>query len=371
MQSTTPFPAPTLTELIHELLMERLYPVDPVGAWSQEGRPEVKSTFFLTETASWNDADSSGVQHAQRVKLVGRTTFSHGGLDSLLRQLNGREEVHSTLRVPTRNALHLIERLIQRRSAFLQSLSNTTRLLIIQLKARLPLLRRVYHQLHQTLPHHRSTKRNRDKLINLLHYLRVKADQLKIPTPMSTLAHNALGDGVQGAEFHVVVFTWCIALHVPKDGFEAVEGPDEDVGLVDFVGDDYEFFSSGQSDCRLDVVVGERGTCRVARVDDADCADVGAVLLRFGELRLDGLDVGGPMLGFVEVVGHALGVEKGEGRRVEWVLRDGDEHACRWTGADYVQERVDAGGGAGGEVDAVWVGWVVVAHCRLVSRSGR
>ena len=52
---------------------------------------------------------------------------------------------------------------------------------------------------------------------------------------------------------------------------------------------------------------------------------------------LEGLDVGGPVVGLIEVVWDALGIQKREGSGVEWVLWDWDENAGVWAGADDIQ----------------------------------
>jgi hypothetical protein len=75
----------------------------------------------------------------------------------------------------------------------------------------------------------------------------------------------------------------------------------------------------------------------------------------------DGLEIGAPVLAFVEVVGYAFGVEDGEGCRVEWVLWDRDENAGVGSSANYVEEGVDACRGTGGEVDVFRIGWVTVS----------
>ena len=51
------------------------------------------------------------------------------------------------------------------------------------------------------------------------------------------------------------------------------------------------------------------------------------------------------------MVGDAGGIEQGEGGSVERVLGDGDEDTRVRSGADGVEEGVDAGGGTGREVD--------------------
>ena len=72
------------------------------------------------------------------------------------------------------------------------------------------------------------------------------------------------------------------------------------------------------------------------------------------------------MVGLIEVVWDALGVQEGEGCGVERVLWDWDEDTGVWTGADDVEEGVDSGRGAGCEVDLVWVGWVTITLCYML-----
>ncbi len=55
------------------------------------------------------------------------------------------------------HTLHLLERFVKRRRSRLQTILDGIVLLLIELKARLSFYRRMYHHLHQTLPHYRRT----------------------------------------------------------------------------------------------------------------------------------------------------------------------------------------------------------------------
>ena len=141
---------------------------------------------------------------------------------------------------------------------------------------------------------------------------------------MPAFAHHAFGNAVQGREFHVVEFAGVLLLQVAEALFERGEFADEDVGLVDLVREHDEFFLRRELDHAADVVGGEAGAGRVARVDDDDGAHVRAFVLGLLVSGFDGGEVGAPGFAFVEVVGDAAGVEHGERGGVEGILRDGD-----------------------------------------------
>lgn len=240
---------------------------------------------------------------------------------------------------------------MQRRSAGLEAGKDAIALALVEVVRRLALDGGANHQLYEALANDWCAERDGDELVDLCHDLWVEATELKVPAAVAALAYNALGHGVQADQLDGVVFPGVLLLHVAQDGLEAVELADEDVGLVDFVGEDDEVLLGGKVDDGFDVFVGEGGAGGVAGVDDGDGADVGAGFLCGGEGGVDAVDRGGPVVGFVEVVGDAGGVEEGEGCGVEGVLGDGDEDTSFGARADDVQEGVDTGGGAGAEVD--------------------
>lgn len=265
------------------------------------------------------------------------------------------------LRISTLHALHLLERLVQRRRARLQPREDAVSLRLVELEARLPLLGWVDHHLHQALADDRRAQRDADELVDLLDDLRGEADELEIAAAVPALAHDALADGVQADELDVVIRPRLRLLHVAQHGLEAVELADEDVGLVDLVGEDDEVILGGEGDDRLNVVVGEGGAGGVAGVNDGDGAHVGFFFLGLAQGRLDAADVRGPMVLLVEIVGDAFGVEEGEGGGVERVLWDWNEDSGVGAGADDVEEGVNSGGRSGAEVYGSWVGRMAIS----------
>ena len=125
-------------------------------------------------------------------------------------------------------------------------------------------------------------------------------------------------------------------LHISQDGFEAVELPFENVGLVDFIRHDDELFLGCEVDDGFDIVLGEVSSSGIARIDHYNGSYIGTFVDGFLVGLLDSSEVGSPVCGFFEIVRNALGVENRERGRVEWILRDGYKKASVWGGADDV-----------------------------------
>jgi hypothetical protein len=328
-------------------------PLRPLRPRREERSPEVIRPLPLPKARASNSAHTRGIQHAEAVELIRRDPLLLSLLDRLGRQCDGGEEVHGPLRLAALHALHLLERLVQGVRARLEPREDAVVLLPVQRVARLALLGWVHHHLDDALPNHRRAELDADELVDLSGDLRVEADELEVAAAVAAFAHHAFGDGVQRGELDVVVLAGRLLLQVAEGFFEGDELADEDVGLVDFVGDDDELVLGGELEHALDVLGGERGAGGVARVDDADGLDVGALGHGLVVALLDGGHAGAPVGGLVEEVGYAAGVEDGEGGGVERVLGDGHHDACLGLCADDVQQRVDAGRGAVAEVDAV------------------
>ena len=156
-------------------------------------------------------------------------------------------------RILALDALHLLEGLIQRRGALMQALENPVPLLLVQRITRITLLGRVDHHFDKTLADDRRAQHDADELVDLGDDLLVEADELEVATAVPALAHHALGDAVQGDDLDVVEFLGRRFLQVAQAFFEGDEGALEDVGLVDFVGDDDEFFLGRELEHALDV----------------------------------------------------------------------------------------------------------------------
>lgn len=183
---------------------------------------------------------------------------------------------------------------------------------------------------------------------------------------MTALTDHTLGDGVKRGKLETVVLAGGLLLNLAEDLLEAVELANEDVGLVDLIGHDDQVLLGGEVKDGLDVLLGERGTGRVTGVDDDDASDVDAVGLGLLVGSADGVQVGAPASGLVEVVGNAGGVEESEGGGIERVLGDGNKDTGVGSGADDVEEGVDTGRGAGGEVDLGGVGREAISLCETL-----
>lgn len=150
-------------------------------------------------------------------------------------------------------------------------------------------------------------------------------------------------------------------MELAENALERDELADEHVGLVDLVGEHDEALLARKLEHGANVLLGKRGTGGVAGVDDDDSAGVDAGLLGLLVRLLDRVDVGTPVLGLVEEVGDAGGVQDGERGGVERVLGNGHEDAALLIGADDVQEGVNARGSTRREVDVLPVGREAIA----------
>lgn len=350
------------TILIHELLVELDNAANPLGTRSKEGSAEVQATLLLTEPRTRNNADAGSLEELHAVELVGGAALLGGGLGGLGGQVDGREEVHGTLGSTALDALHLLKRLVEGVGALPHALVDAAVLLLVELVGGLAGLGRVDHQLDQALANDRRAEHDADELVDFSLYFGIKVDQLKVATAVAALAHHALGNGVEGSQLDAVVLAvGVLLLQLAEHALERDELADEDVGLVDFVGEDDEALLARELEDGADVLLGEGGAGGVAGVDDDDGASVDAGVLGLLVRLLDGVDVGAPILGLIEEVGNAGGVQDGERGGVERVLGDGNQDAALLIGADDVQEGVDSRRSTGREVDVLPVGREAIA----------
>lgn len=358
------------TVLVKELVVKLDNAASPLRAGSQESGAEVKGVLLLAEAASGDDADTGGLKEAHAVELIGRAAFGLGGFGGLLGEGDGREEVHGALRLGALDALHLTKGLVQSGGALLETSKDAVVLLLVELIRGLTLLRRVHHELDEALADDGGAEHDGDELVDVGLDLGVESAELKVATSVTALANHALGDGVERSKLEAVELAGVLLLELTEDSLEAVELANEDICLVDLVGHNNEVLLVGELKDGTDVLLGQRGTGRVAGVDDDDASDVDTVGLGLFIGAADRLEVGAPVLGLVEVVGDGSGVDEREGGGVEGVLRDGDENTGVGSGADDMEESVHTGGGAGREVDFGGIGRVAIAACwRLVRRG--
>lgn len=140
------------------------------------------------------------------------------------------------------HAFHLLERLVKRICALLKSSKDTVVLLLVQLVTRLALLGRIDHHLDDALAKDGRAQLDGDELVDFLRNFRIEADELEVTTTMTALADHALGHRVQRGQLDVVVLARLLLLEIAQCLLERDELANEDIGLVDFIGDDNETF---------------------------------------------------------------------------------------------------------------------------------
>lgn len=294
---------------VHKLAVELDDAPNPFCAGGEEGGAEVQAAILLAETRAGNDADARGLEEAHAVKLVGGAALGGGSLGSLGREVDGGEEVHAALRRTALYALHLLKGLVKSGGALAKPVVNGVVLLLVQLVAWLAGLRGVDHEVDETLADDGGAEHDADKLVNLGLHLGVETDELKVAASVTALANHALGDGVERCQLDVVVGTRLFLLHLSEHALEADELANKDIGLVDFVGEEYKTFLTSKLDDGADVLLGQGGACRVAGVDDDNGAHVDAVGLGLLVGLLDDVQIGTPVLGLVQVVRDACGIQ--------------------------------------------------------------
>lgn len=250
---------------------------DPFSTRGKECGSEVKSSLFLAETASRNDANTGGIEQLHAVEGVGCATIGSSSFDSLLGEMDGREEVHGTLGLVALNAFHLGESLVQSSGTLLEAVEDVVVLLVVQLEGGLSSSGRVDHELDEALANDRGTEHDGHELVDVGLYFSIEANKFKVTTTVTTLADHALGDTVHRHKFDLVVLPGVLLLQLAQNALEAVELSNEDVGLVHFVSHENEVFLAGEVNDATDILLRQRSTSRVTGVDDNNAADIDAI----------------------------------------------------------------------------------------------
>lgn len=325
-----------LTVLVHELLVELDDATNPLGARGEESSPEMEGALALAEAGAGDDADAGSFEEPHAVELIGSAALGGGSLGSLGGQLDGGEEVHGALGLAALDTFHLGEGGMKSESALLEAVEDGVVLLVVELVRGLALLGGVDHELDKTLAEDGGAEGDGNKLVDLSLDEGVEADELEVTTTVATLTNHTLGDGVEGGKLEVVVDARLFLLHASENGLEGVELAGEHVGLVDLIGNENKALLAGELDDGADVSLGKRGTGGVTGVDDDDGTSIDTFGLGLLIRGLDGLKIGTPKPGLVQVIGHAHGIENSQAGGVKRVLGNGDEDAAVLVGAEDV-----------------------------------
>lgn len=245
---------------------------------------------------------------------------------------------------------------MQSSGALLEAVEDVVVLLVIQLERGLTRSGRVDHELDQALANDGGAEHDGDELVDVGLYFGIKANELKVTTTVATLADHALGYTVHRNKFDLVILSGGLLLQLAQNALEAMELSNEDVGLVHLVSHENEVLLAGKVNDATDILLRQRSTSGVTGVDDYNAADINAVGLGLVVRGADGVEIGTPFLGFVQVVRNWGGVEEGEGGRVERILGDRNHNTTVLVLADDVEQSVDSGRGTGREINVRRVG---------------
>jgi len=156
------------TELIHELLMELLDPAHPLSARRKESRPEMESALLLSEAAAGNDANTGSLEETHAVEVVCVLALLLRGIDGLLRQCDGREQVHGAGGRGAADALHLLESVVEGVGARVEAGVDVVVFLLVELVGGGAFLGRVDHDFDHALADDGRAEHDADELVDLL-----------------------------------------------------------------------------------------------------------------------------------------------------------------------------------------------------------
>jgi hypothetical protein len=148
--------------------VELLDPADPLGARRQESRPEVKSALLLSEAAAGNNTDTGSLEETHAVEVVGVLALLLREVDGLLRQCDGREEVHGAGGRGAADALHLLEGVVEGMGARVETGVDVVVLLLVELVRGRAFFGRVDHDFYHTLTDDGRAEHDADELVDLL-----------------------------------------------------------------------------------------------------------------------------------------------------------------------------------------------------------
>jgi len=327
----------------------------------QESDTEVISAFTLTKARAGDNTDTSCFEESKRIEGISRDVSSLSSFDSLRRQSDAGEEVHGTRRLGASEALKGVDSTTQLDSTTLERLDDIILLLLVELIRGLSGLGRIDHAVHDELTH--GVGAEGDGLHLIEHGLDVREEviELNVATTVTTLAEEALGDGVEAGNLDALPD---ILTHLISNLTEAGELGTilVEVLLVHLISKEDDATLDAEADNVLHALDAENLTSGVVRVDhDETTADdaVGSGLL------VAAIEVSGnqrPAIILVEgiadlvavVEGGKGGVERGRGSRSHdaglLVLTD-----------EKVEHVANTSRGTIGAVDGVRVAWEAIA----------
>jgi len=288
----------------------------------QEGDTEVISTLTLTEARARNDTDTSGLEKSKRIEGISRNICSLGSLDSLRRQNDAWEEVHSTRRLGASEALEGVDGTTQLDSTTLERLDDIILLLLIELIRSISGLGRIDHAIHDELTHGVGAESDGFHLVEHGLNIRKEVVELDIATTVTTLAKEALGDGVEAGNLDALPD---VLTHLISNLTEAGELGTIliKVLLIHLIGEQNDTALDAEADNVLHALDAENLTSGVVGVDHDETTALDALgsCLLIAAVELSGHERPASLL--VERIADLATVVKGEKRSIERILRSG------------------------------------------------
>ena len=217
-------------------------------------------------------------------------------------------------------------------------------LLLPERIARVSLARGADHTVDADLAAERGAEQDGNELVYKRDDFVAEVRALKVAASAATLAHDALGDRVEGDEGDGRAKRTCDFL----ERGEWVCRAHVQVRLVDFVGEEHEVVSLAQAHNFLHRRFVQKCASRVAWVDHDECLGRDTVLNGFLDRGLDVRRRCSPFGFLVEVVRYAYARVPRERSGVQRILRDRDENARAWVGDQHRDEQGHARGCTGG-----------------------
>jgi len=288
----------------------------------QESDTEVICTVTLTEARTRNHTDTSTLQKLESIEGIRRQFSSLCSLDGLGGQNDTREEVHCTRRLGASEALEGVDSSAQLEGTTLERLDDVVLLLLIELIRGLSGLGRIDHAVHDDLTHSVGAESDGHHLVQLSVDLREEVVQLEVTTTVTTLAKEALGDGVEAGDLNALPD---VITHVVSDLTEADKLGTViiEVLLIHLISKENKATLDAETDDFLHALNAEDITSWVIGVDDNQSAAFNILSsgLLISTLKLR--DLQGPAVFFVQSIANLHTVVKSEQRGVKRILRRG------------------------------------------------
>eukprot|EP00050_Salpingoeca_kvevrii_P007718 m.298092 g.298092 ORF g.298092 m.298092 type:complete len:418 (-) comp13779_c0_seq1:654-1907(-) len=343
-----------VAEVVVVKVVEEVEELFNLGRLGEKRGAKVPCAGYLAKARARDDADASALEKLLAVNGVRGSVAIMG--NGSLGNVDAREGVHGTVAVVAGDALDAVEALNEHLRAEAELVLDARVLLVPLVVRGVARGRRVDHDLGEDLAGEVGAEIDGHELVDLVADEGVDIDHLHVATTEAALAVHALGNGVEANELDG-------RFHVSDNLLKGDEWAVLVVGvfLVHLIGQEDEAVVLAELNNLAHHVLRENLARRIARVDDADGADLGAERLGRGEALLQLTAAKRPAVLLFKVVVDSATAEQRNGGRVERVLRHRHHDTIVYVTDKEVEHGLDRLGCAVGNVDLLGVGLVSIA----------